>query len=98
MGLGVHWKSIFSLFPSFTPQEHSIKPAHFSCNVNTFCLPVCVLIFSSLSKDIELNVLMPGEKRSELESEGLTLIITCIDLCALEEKLLVPEQPTMNGY
>lgn len=52
---------------------------------------VCVLLFRSLSKDIEPNLLLS-------ESEGLTLIITCIDLCALEEKLLVPEQPTMNGY
>lgn len=41
---------------------------------------------------------VPGDSTSKPESKEFILIITCIDLCALEEDLLVPEQPSMNGY
>lgn len=57
---------------------------------------LCVGIISSKPQGIKTGC-APADRTSKPESKELTLIIACIDLCALEEKLLVPEQPGMDG-
>lgn len=58
---------------------------------------VRVAVVSSMPRGIK-PCCVPGDSTSKPESTEFILIITCIDLCALEEELLVPEQPSMNGY
>lgn len=49
--------SVFSIrFGHSTVYKYSSQLTSFGCNIDTFCLVVCVLIFSSLSINIEPNV------------------------------------------